>query len=162
MVAEEKQLKDELQTYKANIVPSMKAKVTWQHDLVFQATTPMGYDLDFDAAAQLGCKPTESLLMSLGGCMAIDIISILKKMRMEVTRFHIDLAGPSISKPSRWFSISPARIWFPNGSSAPLPSRGRNTAPFPTPFGRIWTSRSATSSMRPSRPHSLRGACNRT
>jgi putative redox protein len=103
MVAEEKQLKDELQTYKANIVPSMKAKVTWQHDLVFQATTPMGYDLDFDAAAQLGCKPTESLLMSLGGCMAIDIISILKKMRMEVTRFHIDLAGDRNPEPPQYF-----------------------------------------------------------
>jgi putative redox protein len=103
MSAEEKELKEELQGYKANIIPSMKAKVTWAHDLVFQATTPMGYDLDFDANAQLGCKPTESLLMSLGGCMAIDIISILKKMRMEVTRFHIDLSGDRNPEPPQYF-----------------------------------------------------------
>jgi putative redox protein len=103
MAAEEKDLKEELQGYKAKIVPSMKVKVTWTRDLIFQATTPMGYELDFDADAQWGCKPTESLLMSLGGCMAIDIISILKKMRMEVSRFHIDLSGDRNPDPPQYF-----------------------------------------------------------
>lgn len=102
MAAEEKDLKDELQTYKANIIPSMKAKVTWQHDLVFQATTPQGYDLDFDANDQLGCKPTDSLLMSIGGCMAIDIVSILQKMRMEIFRFHIDLSADRKPDPPQY------------------------------------------------------------
>jgi putative redox protein len=100
---EKEDMKEELQGYKNNIIPSMKAKVTWTRDLVFQATTPQGYELDFDADVQWGCKPTESLLMSLGGCMAIDIVSILKKMRMEVARFHIDISADRNPDPPQYF-----------------------------------------------------------
>lgn len=96
-------LKAELQGYKAKITPSTKATLTWSRDLVFAGRTPQGYELDFDADAQWGCKPTEALLLSLGGCMAIDIVSILKKMRMEIRRFRIDLAGERNPDPPQYF-----------------------------------------------------------
>jgi putative redox protein len=96
-------LKKELQGYKAKITPSMKATLTWSRDLVFVGTTPQGYELEFDADAQWGCKPTEALLMSLGGCMAIDIVSILKKMRMDISRFRIDIAGERNPDPPQFF-----------------------------------------------------------
>ena len=108
MTADEKNdLKEELQGYKAKITPTTSATLTWSRDLVFVGTTPQGYELDFDADSQWGCKPTEALLMSLGGCMAIDIVSILKKMRMDISRFRIDMRGsgtpirPSTSEPWR-------------------------------------------------------------
>ena len=104
MALEEKEdLKEEMQGYKAKIVPTMKATVTWSRDLIFVGTTPQGYDLEFDADAQWGCKPTESLLMSLGGCMAIDIVSILKKMRMDISRFRIDITGERNPDPPQYF-----------------------------------------------------------
>ena len=104
MAIEKKEdLKEELQGYKAKIIPTMKATVTWNRDLIFVGTTPQGYDLEFDADAQWGCKPTESLLMSLGGCMAIDIVSILKKMRMDIRRFRIDIAGERNPDPPQYF-----------------------------------------------------------
>ncbi len=96
-------LKEELQGYKTKISPLTKATLTWSRDLVFTGSTPQGYDLDFDADAQWGCKPTEALLMSLGGCMAIDIVSILKKMRMELSRFRIDIAGERNPDPPQYF-----------------------------------------------------------
>ena len=102
MTAEDN-LKEELQGYKAKISPLTKASLTWSRDLVFAGRTPQGYELDFDAEAQWGCKPTEALLLSLGGCMAIDIVSILKKMRMEIRQFRIDLAGERNPEPPQYF-----------------------------------------------------------
>jgi len=99
----EDNLKEDLREYKAKIIPSMKATLTWSRDLVFVGTTPQGYELEFDADVQWGCKPTEALLMSLGGCMAIDIVSILKKMRMDISRFRIDLAAERNPDPPQYF-----------------------------------------------------------
>lgn len=101
----ENTLREELQGYKAKITPTTKATLTWNRDLVFTGTTPQGYDIEFDAEAQWGCKPTESLLLSLGGCMAIDIVSILKKMRMEIHRFRIDLTGERNPEPPQYFKV---------------------------------------------------------
>jgi putative redox protein len=104
MPAEEKdELREELQGYKSKITPQTKATLTWNHDLVFSGTTPQGYELDFDADAQWGCKPTEALLLSLGGCMAIDIVSILKKMRMDISHFRIDMQGERNPDPPQYF-----------------------------------------------------------
>ncbi len=38
-----------------------------------------------------GARPMELLAMGLGGCSAIDIISILKKQRQEITGFRIEV-----------------------------------------------------------------------
>ncbi len=40
-----------------------------------------------------GASPMELLLMAVGGCNAIDIISILKKQRQEVTSYKIEVIG---------------------------------------------------------------------
>jgi putative redox protein len=104
MATDEKdELKEELQRYKAKITPVTKATLTWSRDLVFSGATPQGYELDFDADAQWGCKPTEALLLSLGGCMAIDIVSILKKMRMDIIKFRIDISGERNPDPPQYF-----------------------------------------------------------
>jgi putative redox protein len=115
-------LKEELAGYKGKITPTTRATLTWSRDLIFAGRTPQGYDLDFDADAQWGCKPTEALLLSLGGCMAIDIVSILKKMRLELSGFTIDLTGERNPEPPQYFrsvemvfhlagkNLDPARI----------------------------------------------------
>ena len=72
---------DEIGDYKARVIPEMRATLEWQRDLLFTATTRRGYDIDFDAEVQWGCMPTEGLLLSLAGCIAIDVVSILRKMR---------------------------------------------------------------------------------
>ncbi len=40
-----------------------------------------------------GVSPMELLLMAVGGCNAIDIVSILKKQRQEITGYHIEVEG---------------------------------------------------------------------
>jgi putative redox protein len=40
-----------------------------------------------------GASPMELMLMAVGGCNAIDIVSILKKQRQEVTSYKIGVEG---------------------------------------------------------------------
>lgn len=40
-----------------------------------------------------GAGPMELVLMAVGGCNAIDIVSILKKQRQEVTSYKIEVEG---------------------------------------------------------------------
>ncbi len=79
--------------YKKEVNEAMTASLEWQRDLVFTATTQRGYDLDFDADIQMGCMPVEGVLMSLAGCMAIDVVAILKKMRCEIESFRMEIEG---------------------------------------------------------------------
>jgi putative redox protein len=84
-------MSETLQDYKTRVDPDMRATLEWQRNLHFTASTPVGYDLDFDADIQWGCMPLEALLMSLAGCMAIDVVSILNKMRCDVTEYRMEI-----------------------------------------------------------------------
>ncbi len=41
----------------------------------------------------LGARPMELVLMALGSCSSLDLISILKKQRQEITNFSVDITG---------------------------------------------------------------------
>ncbi len=52
--------------------------------------------IDANAAAggnDLGARPMELILMALGGCSAIDVISMLKKQRLELDDLQIQVEG---------------------------------------------------------------------
>jgi putative redox protein len=74
----------------------MDAKVKWNGKMAFTATADSGHDVVMDAYTNVGgedngSRPTELVLMGLGGCTAMDVISILGKMKQEVTEFEIKL-----------------------------------------------------------------------
>jgi putative redox protein len=96
-------LESSLTGYKAKIVPVTKTTLTWKQDLVFSGTTPQGYEIEFDADAQWGCKPTEALLMSLSGCMGIDMVMFLTKMRVQLSRFSMEIEGRRNPDPPQYF-----------------------------------------------------------
>ena len=41
----------------------------------------------------LGVRPMELVLMALGSCSSLDLISILKKQRQEITDFSVEIDG---------------------------------------------------------------------
>jgi putative redox protein len=104
MPIEEKDfLEESLTGYKEKSVPTTKTTLTWRKDLMFVGTTQQGYEIEFDAHAQWGCKPTEALLLSLAGCMGIDIVMILQKMRVSLTGLRMDLVGERNQTPPQYF-----------------------------------------------------------
>ncbi len=72
----------------------MDAKVAWKGHLSFDATTGSGFTIRLGAdpkvgGANDGPRPMELMLVSLIGCTAMDVISILKKKRQDVTDFEV-------------------------------------------------------------------------
>lgn len=103
---EMKELEGSLDAYKASVAPTVTAALDWSRELIFVGTTSRGYEIEFDAAQQWGCSPTESLLLSAAGCMAIDMVSFLKKMRCEIKSYRMDLAGRrNPTPPQRYTAI---------------------------------------------------------
>lgn len=45
-----------------------------------------------------GSSPMELILMGVGGCSAIDIISILKKQKQEITSYKVEVTGERIEQ----------------------------------------------------------------
>jgi putative redox protein len=101
--AENNSMDESLKGYKEQIIPITKATLKWRKDLSFIGMTPQGYEIEFDAHSQEGCKPTEALLLSLAGCMGIDIVMILQKMRVSVKNFRMDLVGERNQIPPQYF-----------------------------------------------------------
>jgi len=65
-------------------------------DYLFEAKGPTGAAVFIDNAAAgeaKGASPMELLLMGVGSCSAIDIISILKKQRQQIDSYHIEVEG---------------------------------------------------------------------
>ena len=101
---EKSELEENLEGYKGKINPVNKATLTWDKDLIFLGRTPRGFELDFDAEAQWGCIPTESLLLSIAGCLAIDVVSFVTKMKAKITKFRIDIAGERNPTPPQYYT----------------------------------------------------------
>lgn len=98
----EKEVLD-LRGYKEKIPPVNKGTLEWEKELIFHGRTQRGEEVDYDAEFQWGCSPTETLLMSVAGCLAIDVVSFLKKMRAEITSFKIDYSGERNLTPPQYY-----------------------------------------------------------
>jgi putative redox protein len=71
--------------------------VQWASDLAFK-TNVNGFEIMLDADEKvgghnLGPRPKPFLLVALGGCTGMDVIAILKKMRIEPTYFNVKVEG---------------------------------------------------------------------
>lgn len=74
------------------------ATVQLTEGMAFLATADSGQQVLMDDAADgggpgQGPTPMELLLMALGGCTAMDVISILRKMRQDVTDYRVEVRG---------------------------------------------------------------------
>jgi putative redox protein len=101
---EVKELDESLDAYKSKISQVNKATLTWDKELIFIGRTNRGYEIEFDAEQQWGCSPTESLLLSVAGCMGIDMVSFLKKMKCEIKSYKMDIVGERNSTPPQYYT----------------------------------------------------------
>lgn len=90
-------------------------------DFGFEATDANGHTIKIDTSPETGgtnygVRPMQLLLMGLGGCSGIDVVSILKKQRQEITHFdmHIEAERETGKEPALW---SKATIIFTLGGT---------------------------------------------
>ncbi len=88
---------------------SKPVTVSWKNQgLLFQASTAHGR---VDLASALdepgnGVTPMELLAASLGACAAMDVASILAKMRQPLESFHVEVSGERAEEhPKRFTSL---------------------------------------------------------
>lgn len=75
-----------------------KAKVTLVDNMQFVGTGDSEHAVVMDAHASVGGnntgpRPMELLLMAFGGCSGMDVISILRKKKQDVSKFEINVEG---------------------------------------------------------------------
>ncbi len=69
-----------------------KIEMTWQDNNLFESVHDDGVimiDNAIDGMEHRGMRPKALMLSSLAGCGALDIVSLLRKMRAEVNDFKI-------------------------------------------------------------------------
>ena len=74
----------------------MKTRIKWIEDVCLLAESGSGHGVIIDGAPEiggknLGVRPMEMLLMGLGGCTSMDVLSILKKQRQQITDCQIEI-----------------------------------------------------------------------
>ena len=72
-----------------------KAVIYWKGNDLFVGNTPSNHDItiDTDHVRHSAASPMELLLLALGSCTAVDVISILKKKRQDVSDYRIEVRG---------------------------------------------------------------------
>jgi len=59
--------------------------------------------VEFDVKYEEGCSPTETLLLSVAGCLSIDVVHILKKMRCEIASYEMTCEGKRRLTPPQYY-----------------------------------------------------------
>jgi putative redox protein len=76
----------------------MQASVVWSNGMSFTGTADSGHTVAIGTDSGVGgdddgLRPMELMAISLAGCTAMDVISILRKKRVEVTGFEVKVDG---------------------------------------------------------------------
>lgn len=83
-----------------------KATVHFAGDDLFVGVSPSGHAqvIETDTARSSAATPMELLLLALGSCTAVDVISILKKKRERVTDYRVEVRGQRREEHPRKFT----------------------------------------------------------
>jgi putative redox protein len=74
----------------------MDAQLVWKRGMSFNGTADTGFTVPVGTTPDFGgdndgFKPLELLLIGLAGCTSMDVVSILKKKRQNITNFEVKI-----------------------------------------------------------------------
>jgi len=83
----------------------MKVIVKWEKDELFRGVSESGQSILMDANnGRLAASPLENVLIALGGCSSVDVVSILKKTKQEVTDCRVEIEAKRVDTTPKLFS----------------------------------------------------------
>lgn len=76
----------------------MQARIKWVENAAFIGETGSSHAVVIDGppdigGRNLGARPMELMLLSIGSCSAVDVVHILKKARQPVTDCFVEVEG---------------------------------------------------------------------
>jgi putative redox protein len=83
-----------------------KAVVQFAGDDLFIGVSPSGHaiTIDTDRARNSAPSPIELLLLALGSCTGVDVVSILQKKRQSLSHYRIEVRGERREEHPRSYS----------------------------------------------------------
>lgn len=88
----------------------MNIILDWVKDLQFTASDDNGHGIVVESKKEgvpSGFAPMQLLLIAQAGCMAMDVVSILKKKRVDLTGFRVLMEGTRAAEhPKRYTEMS--------------------------------------------------------
>ncbi len=93
------------------------AKVSYRGKMLFEGTSGSGHRVMMDSAPEVGgenqgIRPMETVLVGLGGCTGMDVVSILNKMRVSFTSFDMEILGKRASEHPKVYEHITVRYQF--------------------------------------------------
>jgi len=100
----------------------MESTVTWTSGMSFKSEQD-GHDIILDASKEFGgtdsgARPKTLLLSALGGCTAMDVVSILNKMRVDFTGLKIHVSAELTEEHPKVFKLIHLKYVF-SGNDLP-------------------------------------------
>ncbi|MBU2710525.1 OsmC family protein [Zooshikella harenae] len=79
----------------------MQARVKWIENGMFLGESGTGHTVVMEGSPdeggrEFGIRPMEMLLLGMGGCSSIDVISILKKARQQVSDCYVEISAERV------------------------------------------------------------------
>jgi putative redox protein len=86
--------------------PPTVVELVWEHDLVLRGLSG-GTKMTLDSASAAGPSPMQALGFALAGCMAMDVVHVLKKGRHDLRGLTASLvAERAEDEPRRFTSVA--------------------------------------------------------
>ena len=87
----------------------MNARVQWKENMTFIGLPDSGFPVQMDSdpyfgGTSHGVRPMEMLALGLAGCTGMDVLSILRKKRQQITQFEVRINAPRSAEPPKVFT----------------------------------------------------------
>jgi len=86
----------------ADARPPLVTELVWSGDLRFDASGG-AHTIVVDGDSRQGLSPTQHAAIGLAGCMAADVVDILRKGRHKLTALRVTFTGTRAEQPPRRF-----------------------------------------------------------
>ena len=83
--------------------PPVELELVWERDLVLSGRS-RNNELTLDSDSVAGPSPMQALAFALAGCMAMDVVHVIKKGRHDLKGLKLDLHGARAEEEPRRFT----------------------------------------------------------
>ena len=83
--------------------PPTVVELIWEHDLVFGGKSG-DVVMTLDSGSDAGPSPMQALAFGLAGCMAMDVVHVIRKGRHDLRGMRADLTGQRADEEPRRFT----------------------------------------------------------
>ena len=83
--------------------PPVELELIWERDLVFSGRS-RDNEMTLDSESVAGPSPMQALAFALAGCMAMDVVHVIRKGRHDLKGLRADLVGARAEEEPRRFT----------------------------------------------------------